>query len=288
MTCGWLPGAKLQGTCWWSPVEVILLLCRRDLAGWMTVEDFFKRWMGWVPGSSATNGTLQDLSLWGLDRMIGWLFFDSRESLQMDIQGWQGCCPRLDTFVHVVRLRYKLLYQIYPYRILRTTRTVGLHPELVTASSRGSFRVRCCQSKQYFPLWMCLSLRKSLGGWSYFFGASPSLSQSHAKSKDEEDEEEVENYTNDNPSRSRSQRRHMAAMAFLQLTSRGFQVMNARGKKAFRDPTKASMPHGISSQCSHILCYYHYHHNDSLEVTRQDNNYWKRNLIQPNQKIIIT
>lgn len=107
-----------------------------------------------------------------------------------------------------------------------------------------------------------------------FFGASPSLSKStHAKSKDEEDEEEEENHTNDNPSRSRSQRCHMAAMAFLQLTSRGFQVMNARGKKAFRDPTKASMPHGISSDYSYILNCYHYHQNDSLEVTRQDHNY---------------
>ena len=69
---------------------------------------------------------------------------------------------------HVVRLRCQLLYQIYPYRILRATRTVGLHPEMVRASSRGSLRVRCCQSKQYFPLCMCLclSLRKGLGGWS--------------------------------------------------------------------------------------------------------------------------
>ena len=120
------------------------------------------------------------------------------------------------------------------------------------------------------------------------FGASPSLSKStHAKSKDEEDEEEVENHTNDNPSRSRSQRCHMAAMAFsaTHLPS-GFQVMNARGKKAFRDPTKASMPHGISSDYLPVLNYYHYHQNDSLEVTRQDHNYWKRNLIQPNPKKI--
>ena len=81
-----------------------------------------------------------------------------------------------------------------------------------TASGNGhsiqprSVRVRCCQSKQYFPLCMCLSLWKSLGRSG--FGQALCYKQKNMQSKDEEDDEEVENYTNDNPSRSRSHRCH--------------------------------------------------------------------------------